>query len=558
MSSQAEVETRWFGWGDVNKTYEVERRPDLIPNLEKRLGMKISRKRVPDPDISEVKLRSPRLSKKVLDSLGKAVGKKHVSTSHENRVRHSYGKSYRDLMRLRQGKISNPPDAVLFPGSEAAVKKVLKIADENMIAVVPFAGGSSVVGGVECMEKKKYRGAICVDMRRMNKVVSVDPYSLTATAEAGIWGPDLEDELAKSYLYLGHAPESFKFSPLGGWIASRAAGRQSTGYGKIEEMTEGVRMVSPRGVVDTLAVPASAAGPCLRELVVGSEGTLGIITRATMKVRPLPDTYDYRGLLFKDFEAGAAAVREMLQKEIAPCTVRISDPEESAMAITLRKPLSNPMMERGLVMGLKALKSVGYSFNNGCYSVLGVEGTAKEVGPKMNKLINICRKHGALPLGKIAGMEWYKGRYDHPYLRDIMLGWGIMVDTLETATNWDNIMNLYHVVRKAIREAIEDTGSPAIVTCHISHSYPQGSSLYFIFLGLQAEGQEIEQWEQVKKAASEAIVRSGGTISHHHGVGYEHAPWFPKEIGPQGIKALKALKRTLDPKGIMNPGKLRL
>jgi len=558
MTKAKDIETRWWGWGDINKTYPVEERPEYVTFLEERLGIKVGELRSPDPKLDDLDIREPRLKDKSLKALSEIVGGDNVSTAHRDRVYHALGKSYRDVVRARRGQVPNPPDAVVYPGSEREVEALLKLAEESSLAVIPFCGGSSVVGGVEPLERKGLAGSLTVDLRRMDRVIHVDPESLTARFEAGIWGPELEEELKKRGLYMGHAPESFLFSGLGGWIASRGAGRQSTGYGKIEEMTEAVRMVSPRGVIETPDVPASATGPDLVQVISGSEGTLGIITEATMKVRLQPEVYDYRGLLFKEFEGGVQAVREMMQSGDIPETIRISDPEESALALRVLKPSSNPAKRFVIRNGIKMLDSRGYSFNTGSFAVLGCEGKEGETQARMKKITSICRKNGAFPLGRIAGMEWYKGRYDHPYLRDIMMGWGVMIDTLETATTWSNIMRLYRGGVSAIREALADYGSGAIVTCHLSHSYITGSSLYFIFMGKQAEGREIEQWEHLKKKASDAILANGGTITHHHGVGYEHAPWFEKEYGQEGMEVLRALKRTLDPAGIMNPGKLGL
>lgn len=558
MPKSYEIETRWWGWGDVNTTYPVEERPTYIPFLQEKLDIKVDRVREPDPDLEALELRDSRLKPKIVEALAKVVGEEHVSTAKKDRVYHGVGKSYRDCLLARMGKVQSPPDAVLYPRTEDEVSGILKLAEAESLAVVPFCGGSSVVGGIEPLDRKGLDGSLTVDLRRMNRLLRVDPESRTARFEAGIWGPELEEELAKRRLYMGHAPESFLFSGLGGWIASRGAGRQSTGYGKIEEMVESVRMVTPRGVIETRTVPAEATGPDLNRVISGSEGTLGIITEATMKVRPLPEVYDYRGLLFKEFEGGVQAVREMLQSGHVPETIRISDAVESAFAMHVRKPSSNPNKEKAIQAGLGLLRRMGYSFETGAFAVLGCEGERGEATGRMKRIQAICRGNRAVPLGKSTGNEWYHGRYNHPYLRDIMFGWGVMTDTLETSTTWDNIMPLYRATGQAIRDALADYGSKSIVTCHLSHSYVTGSSLYFIFLGKIAEGREMEQWEHIKKKAGDTIIANGGTITHHHGVGYEHAPWFEQEYGPAGMELLRGMKKALDPEGIMNPGKLGL
>ncbi|MBN1288204.1 MAG: FAD-binding oxidoreductase [Actinobacteria bacterium] len=549
---------RWWGWGETNKSYPVEKRPEYIEYLKKRIGVEIKELRTPDPKLGQIDLQKPGISEKDLKRLEKAAGGGMVSTTDEDRIRHAAGKSYRDVIRARLGVIENPPDAVFYPGSEEDVASVMEAAEDMSLALVPYCGGSSVVGGVEPMKGADLKGTVSVDMRGMAELICVDPVSMTARFQAGVWGPRLEAELEKHGLYLGHAPESFKYSGLGGWIASRSAGRQSTGYGKIEEMVESLRMIAPGGVVDTRETPASATGPDLVRIVCGSEGVLGIVTEATVKVRRRPELFNYRGLLFKEFEAGAEAVREIMQTGVVPETIRVSDMEETALAYRLMGRFKNKALDAGLDLAMKTLGSIGYSFDRGSYAVIGCEGEEKDVRRRMRKIMSVCRKHGAFPLGRYAGNQWYKNRYDHPYLRDIMLGWGLLVDTLETAADWSKVSGLQEKVTGAIKGALDDYGSKSIVTSHLSHSYRSGSSLYFIFIGNRSEGREIEQWEHLKRKAGEAILAGGGTISHHHGVGYEHVPWFVREYGEQGMSALRALKSALDPSGIMNPGKLGL
>ncbi len=556
MSDYVEGKSRWFGWGDLDVSFNMDDRAGLLPYLRGELGIDPEKPLFTEPTLEEMTLPEPRIPAAGLDALERVVGRDNISTGRFMRVSHSQGKSYRDILRMRMRRLDHPVDAVVWPRGEDEVAAVLKVAVEHKLAVIPMGGGSSVTGALEPMDTEGFAGVISLDLARMNRLLKLDPTSRTAVVQAGMQGPELEKALNAQGYTLGHFPESFHHSAVGGWIATRSAGRQSTGYGKIEEMVMALRMVTPGGVVSTRRVPHTAAGPSLLHLCMGSEGTLGVITEATLRIRPYPEVFDYHGLLFRDFSAGVSAIREMLQQDIVPACVRLSDRSETALAQAARYTTGSRLKRRLEDLALKALSLRGYSFDGGSFMVLGFEGEAVKIDDLRGQAISLCRKMGGFHLGSSPGRQWYKGRYELAYLRDPLINLGVMVDTLETATTWDNLLHLYGEVRRAIKEAIEEGGGRGIVACHVSHSYREGASLYYFFLAPMEKGKELEQWERVKKRATRAICDYGGTISHHHGVGYEHSLWMTEEVGEEGLRALRALKEALDPQGVMNPGKL--
>lgn len=543
-------ELRWYGWGNADKTFSLDHRPDAWNFLRAALELTGDESFLPR-DFNSIQLRTPRLTDEQLRSLRDMTSPGAVKVDALTRVMHAYGKSYRDLIRLRHGDVPNPPDAVVYPATEEQVAQVMSFCGSNDFALIPYGGGSSVVGGVEARDE---RVTISLDLARLNRVVAADQVSQTATIEAGILGPNLESELAGRGLTLGHLPQSFEFSTLGGWIATRGAGLTSTGYGKIEAMTQSVRIVTPRGVIETRNVPATAAGSSILQMIVGSEGTLGVITRATMRVRALPKSKKYQALLFKSFADGMAATRAMLQNDIVPTIVRLSDENETKSFFAMRVESQGwkAFTER---IGLQFLNSLGYSFENGALMILGVEGDASTTSRIMSAAQAVCKAHGAFSIGEGIAQSWLRDRYETPYLREGLLDRGVLTDTLETATTWDNMDRLHKQISQAIADATASTGAKALVMTHVSHCYRDGASLYVTFLARMARGKEIEQWETIKRAATDCIVANGGTLSHHHGIGYEHAAWIQRENGTVGMDALKALKTALDPKNVMNPGK---
>lgn len=544
---------RWWGWGTLAQTYSLENRPRFWPTVKEWLALPDELTHQPPVLLDDIALRPTRLDAAALASLRDTLGEEAVRTDLQARVEHAYGKSYRDLIRIRAGDIPNPPDAVVYPGKEEEIVRLLAWAADSDIAVIPFGGGSSVLGGVEPQEGN--RPVVTLDMARLDRLIALDSVSRTARLQAGATGPEVEAQLNAQGFTLGHFPQSFEFSTLGGWIATRAAGQTSTGYGKIEEMTQAVRMVTPAGVVETRDTPATATGPKLLEVFVGSEGTYGVITEATMRIHPLPEVQDYRGFLFRSLEDGVAALRELMHHGPKPTIARLSDASETAGFAMLSHGHRGlrAVVDRALELYLKAK---GHSLTGGsCFLLLGFDGEPQALESRWEQAATICKDCQGFSLGAAAGESWKRERFAQPYLRDTLLGIGVMVDTLETATSWSNLLRVYEAMTGAIQMAIRDTGGgPGYVMTHVSHVYEWGASLYTTFLGRQAPGQEEAQWWAVKRAATEAILSAGGTLSHHHGIGRDHAAWLEREVGPVGTTALGALKRALDPPGIMNPG----
>ena len=535
---------RWWGWGEDG--HEVSLPEPAVALLRDELGADPEARHAPVA-LEEVRLPEPRLPGAARSRLERAVGPEHVLDDRAARVAHSGGRSYADLVRLRAGDASSAPDAVVAPGTADEVRAVLDACASERVAVVPFGGGTSVVGGVEPVSDG-FEGAVALDLRRLDRVLDVDRASLTATLEAGLLGPEAERRLGEQGVTLGHFPQSFEYSTVGGWVATRSAGQASSGYGRIDALVEGLRLVAPAGEVGGRAVPASAAGPDLRELIVGSEGVLGVICDATLRVRPVPELRRYEGWSFRSFAEGREAFRVMEQADATPDVARLSDEEETRLALSLAS--SGGFAERA---GLAYRRLRGHE--GGCVAIVGFEGGEEDAERRRLRAGALLRAGGGLRLGRGPGEAWLRTRYAGPYLRDELLDRGLLVETLETATTWSGLETLYEAVRVALDRSLREAGTPGLVMCHVSHLYRSGASLYFTFIARQADD-PLAQWRAAKSAASEAIVGAGGTITHHHAVGRDHAPWMRAEVGELGLELIRAAKERLDPAGIMNPGKL--
>jgi alkyldihydroxyacetonephosphate synthase len=533
-------DARWWGWGD----------PAVEPSLDDE-ARGVLRERIGEPEawplareLGEFALPQP---ERLPRALSDAAGEGNVFATDEDRLRHATGRGYADLARLRSGALEAAPDAVVVPPDADALRRVIDVCAAEGIAIVPFGGGTSVVGGVEPVRGNHGR-LVSLDLGALRDV-EVDERSLTARLGAGLRGPEAEAALARSGLTLGHFPQSFEYATIGGFAATRSAGQASSGYGRFDALVSSVRLLAPAGELGTLETPHTAAGPTLRELVIGSEGVLGVIPDVTVRVRRAPRQRRYEAWMAESFEAGAEIVRFLAQGPGLPEILRVSDEEETEGTLALSGPrgLGGRIFDRYL--GLRGRRG-------GALMIVGFEGDEESVARRRALTVRALRGGDAAYLGQAAGRAWEHGRYRGPYLRDELMEKGAMVETLETSHTWSRFGELHQAVVAAIRGVLAEQGTPGLVFCHLSHAYADGASLYFTFIARARRGAELEQWAAVKRAASEAIVAHGGTITHHHAVGRDHAPYMEAEVGRTGIDILRAVKEQLDPAGIMNPGKL--
>jgi len=526
----------FWGWGESGAG---PRLPEHAPAfLHETLG--VSGDVVNRPvALEDVHVRSPALPDGLRAGLEAVVGAANVRDDDEIRVLRAAGKSYLDLLDQRAGACENAPDAVVSPGSHDEVLGVLRACMQEGVAVVPFGGGTSVVGGLAPL-RGAHGSLVSLDLGRMDGVISLDERSRSARIQPGMRLPECERVLNARGYTLGHFPQSFEWATVGGCVATRSSGQSSTGHGRIERNVLAVRCATPVGDLATLDSPGSAAGPRLQELMVGSEGAFGVITEATLRIRPVASERRYEGWFFRSFGEGWEALRRIAQDGLAPTVARLSDEAETRMSLALSGGHSVTARAGGAV-----LRARGYA--EGSVMILGWEGHEAVVRHRPAAARRL-KAAGGMAVGRSPGAAWLASRYAGPHLRDDLLDRGVMVETLEIATNWSNLGALYRAVREAL--------APAHVLCHVSHLYPSGASLYFTALAAQDREDAHGQWRRLKAAASEAIVGAGGTISHHHAVGRDHARYLEAEVGPLGLDVLRAVKERVDPAGIMNPGKL--
>jgi alkyldihydroxyacetonephosphate synthase len=533
------------GWGDPARRHGLP--AHALTWLDEHVG-----RGAPTSPAAEVSLPPAALPDGLRAALEQAVGASHVRADHDSRLLHAAGKSYLDLVAVRSGALPAAPDVVVLPDGAEQVRAVLRACAEAGAAVVPFGGGTSVVGGVRPLAGR-HGSVVSLDLRRMDRLLAVDPTSLTATFEPGVRGPAAEALLAAHGLTLGHFPQSYEHASLGGYAATRSAGQASTGYGRFDELVVAAVAQTPAGELRLGRGAATAAGPDLLGLLLGSEGTLGVLTEITVRVRRTPVVKRYEGVFFRSWAAGRAAFQALEQEGresgAVPDVARLSDPDETRVQLALS---GGGGLKGGL--GRAVLSVRGY--RGGCLAVLGWEGTEASVKARRAAARPLLKQAGGFVVGTSVGERWAAGRFDGPYLRDDLLDAGVLVETLETSATWSRLDATRDAVRRALQGALARDGRHPVVMCHVSHVYPHGASLYFTVLAQQDAEDPVGQWQRAKQAASEAIVASSATITHHHAVGTDHRDWMEAEVGPLGLEVLRAVKATLDPAGILNPGKL--
>jgi alkyldihydroxyacetonephosphate synthase len=524
-----------WGWGYEDQAPSATQLREAAEGIRERFGFGGEvEKPVP---LEAVELRKARLKRP--GGLGDLF-----SDDHYERTAHALGKAYRDVVRGFRGRFENPPDLVAFPRDESEIETVLSWAEAEGAAVIPFGGGTSVVGGVE--PRLGERPSISMDLRRLDRVLEVDATSGAARIQAGATGPGLEEQLREHGLTLRHFPQSFEYSTLGGWIATRAGGHFATLETHVDDLVESVRAITPRGSWESRRLPASGAGPSPDRLLIGSEGILGAIAEAWVRVRPRPERKASVGVEFDDFAAAASAVRALAQSGLHPSNCRLLDAAEAELT--------------------------GSGDGSAHLLILGFESAELPVAERMELALGIARDHGGRP-GEVRSSPggesedavgaWRGAFLLAPYLRDTLVACGVLSETFETAVTWDRFEELHATVMETARRAVaevagapaEGRGSPR-VSCRLTHVYPDGAAPYFTVLAPAVRGGEVEQWDEIKAAVSEALLAAGGTITHHHAVGRDHRPWYDRQRPAPFAAALRAAKAELDPAGMLNPGVL--
>lgn len=523
---------RWNGWGDENNNFPL--RNNGLKYIASKIG---AGKILPDADLACVLAQVPasRLPNHPL-----------VSTDAEIRVRHARGQSLPDWYAMRSGKFDIFPDGVALPTSSEEVQQLLQWAVANQIEVIPYGGGTSVAGHITPQASQK--PILTLSLARMNKLISIDPVSQIARFGAGTPGPELEQQLAEHGFVLGHFPQSFELSTVGGWVASRSSGQQSIRYGRIEQMFAGGRIETPRGTLDIPTIPASSAGPDMREIFMGTEGRAGIITEVDVRIHRLPEHESFHVAFLPDWESALKLVRELVQNKVPLSLLRLSNPEETRTHLLLGA-------DALAVKWLNRIAALRGSPDGKCMLTFGTTGSKTQAKFVLQETKRFVKQQGGMYAGTYMGKKWEHSRFRSPYLRHGFWDHGYSIDTLETCVNWNNVTTTMQAVEQAIRDNVMD-GENVHVFSHLSHVYGQGSSIYttYFFRNSTSYEENLTRWKAMKTAASDAIIKMGGTISHQHGVGRDHKPWLPLEKGELAMQTLGQIVNFLDQQQLLNQG----
>ncbi len=528
---------RWNGWGDPSINMEISKKAHLM--LKELVGDSMP---VPDVPIEQLLKNIPesRLPKNQM-----------ISVDPADRLLHAHGQSLPDWISLRGGTLPLFPDGVAHPSSLKELEKIIRFASENGIVIIPYGGGTSVVGHLNVPLEK--RPVLSISMKRLNQLISIDKKSHLATFEAGITGPDIEARLRAHGFTLGHYPQSFEYSSLGGWIATRSSGQQSRHFGRIEQLFAGGEIITPKGKMNLPPFPASAAGPDLREIIMGSEGRLGVISKAILRISPIPEKDIVYGVFFRSWDEATEAARNIANSKIPYSMFRLSTAAETMTSLAL---IAGHDTEISILT--KYLRIRGISIDKACMCLIGFTGTDRIVKSAKKEAFGIIRNNGGVSAGPAMGNSWIKNRFRTPYLRNTLWDAGYAVDTLETAVTWDKVNLTLESIESAIKSALGPFNESIHVFSHLSHVYPTGSSIYtqFVFRITDSATENLNRWKAIKQAASNAIVDAGGTISHQHGVGKDHAPYIKAEKGAVGLEMIKHIFEEIDPEHRMSPGNI--
>ena len=545
---------KWWGWGEEGKAYRYEDKPKFAPFVMKMVGVDITAPVEPIPPFSSLEVPASRLSDTLRAELAGIIGEGFVQTDDETRVVHAFGKGVRDLLRVRSGLLGRIPDAVLYPGTQREVELLVDAAVAADAVLIPFGGGSNIVAALEA-QPGETRQVLSVNLGRMSRVLEIDEVSGLAHIEAGVFGPDMEDQLKARGWTMGHHPDSFVWSTLGGWIATRSSGMQSDKYGDIADICRGLTMVMPGQVLTLRPLPSSSSGPSVREMVLGSEGRLGIITSAWVNVHRIPEVRELQAYFFATYEDGLRACQEIVESDASVMMARVSDAVETQYIMANGKKssrlgsLSSKAIQRIMLQKGWDLEKIAMSF-------VGYEGSPTHVRYEKGLVAKIVRNHGGIGVGKGPGSLYDQKKYDTPYIRDFMLDRGLVADVSETTTPWAYVEQIHTNTVAAFHKAMAEIGVRGVVFCHLSHSYHSGACQYFTFAINDPSDDNMQTYDRVKQAIQGTFVTNGGGVSHHHGVGEEHSPWMDQDISPAGVSIQRALFDGVDPGHNLNPGKI--
>ena len=546
---------KWWGWGIDGVGFHYEDKPGFAPFVLNAVGLDLlTAERASEPAFSDLKVPKSNATAAFTKKLVAIVGDENVSTDDMLRVIHTYGKSLRDLVRIRGNMIERSPDVVVYPADEAEVQKVVDAAVAANAVIIPFGGGSNIASSLEPLPTEK-RTIISLDLGRLHKVIDIDADSGLARIQAGAQGPDLEAQLNSKGWTIGHFPDSFTHSTVGGWVATRSSGMQSDKYGDIADIARGLRVVRPGGVLVLRPLPSTSSGPSVREMILGSEGRLGVITEVTVQVHRVPEKRDVYAYFFPNWKAGIAAMQEISESDATPSITRISDSNETGFSLATSKNRKGfaKFLAGTVLPGM--MKSKGWNLEDICLSFIGYEGSVSHA-KRQKKLVDaIVKKHGGMGVGTGPGILYDQKKFDTPYLRDFLLDMGAAGDVSETAAPWSKLVELHEAAYAAAQKAYDEIGIKGWIMSHLSHSYHSGACLYFTF-AFVFDKDPIGEYNTVKRAIQQAFVDNHGTISHHHGVGLEHAPWLEEDISSEGVAVMRALIGGADPEKNFNPGKI--
>lgn len=552
---------KWWGWGLDDVTFNWRNKPGFRPFVKEKIGLDLAT--MPDPltpDLAEHEVPASKLGAEQREAFARVVGAENVLDDDEMRVVHSFGRSLPDLFRARHGDFARIVDAVVYPGSEEEIAAVLRIVLEADLVLIPYGGGSCISGSVT-PDITEQRPVVTMNLGRMREVLRIDDTAGLAHVQAGVYGPDLEEQLNALGWTMGHFPDSFTYSTLGGWAATRSSGMQSDKYGDIEQIVRGLRMVHPDGVAATKPIPGRDAGPSVHEMILGSEGRLGIISECTVQIHRMAPVRQVIAYMFPDWEHGIRGMHAIARSEVKPTFTRLSDGPETAFSLALVK---EPESTKSKVMakvqeGLFAyLRAQGWDTTEEmCISYVCFEGTKANVEREKAIVKKIVSRNGGITLGAGPGAVYDQKKFDTPYLRDFLMNYQVFGDVCETGATWSDLNEVHATVYDAFYQVRRDADGPGFMFCHMSHSYHGGACLYFTFaFPYSSDETALDEYYDAKNAVQQAFVDLGSGISHHHGVGVEHRPWMVEDIGEVGARMVRGLFADNDPGRNLNPGKV--